>query len=78
MRRSRYTNMPRVVRLIWIAAHLISHDSVNPAEYQHLFGMSMYTFRYELMKVREAGWGFRFYFYLLFSFMICQWLTGER
>jgi len=47
------------------------------ADYQRRFGMSTYTFRYELRIVREADRTFRFYFYLLGSLMIFQWITGR-
>ncbi len=77
MRRSTYMDAPRLVRLAWIAAHLLRHDSVNLADYQRRFDMSAYTFRYELRIVKEADRTFRFYFYLLGSLMIFQWLTGR-
>ena len=77
MRRSTYIDGPRLVRLAWIAFQLLEHDSVSLADYQRRFDMSSYTFRYELRIVREADWTFRFYFYLLGSLMIFQWLTGR-
>ena len=77
MRRSTYIDARRLVRLAWIAEQLIWHDSVSIAEYQRRFDMSTYKFRYELRIVRDAGWTFRFYFYLLGSLMIVQWLTGR-
>jgi hypothetical protein len=78
MGHSPYIDAPRAVRLIWLAANLLSHDSVNANEYQDLFGRSMYTFRSELKTVRKAGRNFQFYFYLLFSLMIVEWLTGRQ
>ena len=77
MRRSTYIDAPRFVRLVWIAAQLLGHDSVSIADYQRRFDMSAYTFRYELRIVHEAGRTFRFYFYLLGSLMIFQWITGR-
>ncbi|HEV2740212.1 MAG TPA: hypothetical protein VGU66_16650 [Candidatus Elarobacter sp.] len=77
MRRSTYIGGPRFVRLVWIAAQLLWHDSVGIADYQRRFDMSAYTFRYELRIVNEAGRTFRFYFYLLGSLMIFQWFTGR-
>ena len=61
MRRSTYIGAPRFVRLLWIAAQLLRHDSVSIADYQRRFDMSAYTFRYELRIVHEAGRTFRFY-----------------
>ncbi len=77
MRRSTYINGARLVRLAWIATQLLRHDSVSLADYQRRFDMSSYTFRYELRIVRDADHTFRFYFYLLGSLMIFQWLTGR-
>jgi trehalose/maltose hydrolase-like predicted phosphorylase len=77
MRRSTYIDAPRLVRLAWIATQLLSHDSVSLADYQRRFDMSAYTFRYELRIVNEADRTFRFYFYLLGSLMIFQWITGR-
>lgn len=77
MRRSTYVDAPRLVRLAWIATQLLCQDSVSMADYQRRFGMSTYTFRYELRIVREADRTFRFYFYLLGSLMIFQWITGR-
>ncbi len=77
MRRSTYIDGARVVRLAWIAAQLLRHDAVSLADYQRRFDMSAYTFRYELRIVHEADRTFRFYFYLLGSLMISQWLTGR-
>jgi trehalose/maltose hydrolase-like predicted phosphorylase len=67
----------RTSRLAWIAAELLQHDSVSLVEYQRRFDMSSYTFRYELRMVREADRTFRFYFYLLGSMVIFQWITGR-
>ncbi|HEY0383235.1 MAG TPA: hypothetical protein VGC72_13660 [Candidatus Elarobacter sp.] len=47
------------------------------ADYQRRFDMSAYTFRYELRMVHEAHRTFRFYFYLLGSLMIFEWITGR-
>ena len=77
MRRSTYMDAPRALRLVWIAAQLLWYDSVSIADYQRRFDMSSYTFRYELTIVHEAGWTFRFYFYLLGSLMIFQWIMGR-
>ena len=77
MRRSTYIDGPRLVQLAWIATQLLQHDSVSLADYQRRFDMLSYTFRYELRMVREADRTFRFYFYLLGSLMILQWLTGR-
>ena len=77
MRRSTYIDGRRLVRLAWIAARLLQHDSVSLADYQRRFDMSSYTFRYELRIVREVDWTFRFYFYFFGSLMIYQWFTGR-
>jgi hypothetical protein len=75
MRRSTYIDGHRLVRLAWIADQLIWHDSMSLGDYQRRFDMSAYTFRYELRIVRDAGWTFRFYFYLFGSLLILHWFT---
>jgi len=77
MRRSTYIDAPRFVRLVWITAQLLSHDSVSIADYQRRFDMSAYKFRYELRIVHEIGQTLRFYFYLFGSLMVFQWITGR-
>ena len=76
MCRRTYIDGPRLVRLAWIVAQFLQHDSVSLADYQRRFDMSAYTFRYELRMVREADRTFRFYFYLFGSMMIFQCITG--
>jgi hypothetical protein len=76
MRLNTEAAVPRIIRLIWLAALLFWDDPACFIDYRRRLGMSMYTFRRDVRALCRLGRYLEEYVGIQCALLIYLWLTG--